>query len=138
MNSSHDRVALERFLRMDIGLDDVRGEINDQWSFERDGTNYYLKHGVLSIEPVSVASSHVVHAIDKLLNGQVAEDALVDWANLILMFDAYSLEDDQIRDVLHELATPDVHGPLTPEKLRELRIRACVQAQEEPGNDQAR
>ena len=131
MSTMHEsleaRDAIEKYLKFDITAAALRLALGKSFSFERDGGSFSLAGGE-GAESVIVGVDHVSHAIDLVLRGSIAVDALQEWANFVLLCDECELApylSDEIRlrlaTLIHNLASPEIFGELTRRKLQEMR-----------------
>ncbi|HEV7919625.1 MAG TPA: hypothetical protein VGR02_02425 [Thermoanaerobaculia bacterium] len=129
MNSTGNelKAVLRRYLRLETSLDEVRVLLGPSWRFERDGEDFRLGGDLVFDEPIRFGLEDVGHAIDLAL---VSGADLQEWGNLLIMSDSYEpapdlSEDelDQLLGIVHELASPLLHGGSDREGLLNLRDR---------------
>jgi len=82
--------------------------------------------------PLTVADVH--RALGRYLEGQWSPDDLRDWAEFIVLVDAYSTPEppvddedfyDDLWDILHDLACPEVFGAITSDRVEAMRVRVA-------------
>lgn len=121
---------LQKYLGFELSLTELRTRLGPIWHFEREGHSFEL-HGDVSIDAaVEVDFEHVSNAITLALRGKIPAGALEEWANLLLLSDAYAIaphRDQEQRESLlqciHDLASPSMFGGLESEHLLELRAK---------------
>lgn len=124
------REALESYLNFAISLAGLRAVLGPQWEFEREGDDFRLLGEQQIAESIAVTPRHVLHALELALTDAIPIGSLQEWANLLLMSDAYEIppyigEEGQeaVVQCLHDLASPTVFDGLTRETLLRLRNR---------------
>ena len=64
------------------------------------------------------------NALQLFLTNQIDKQRLEDWANLVELRDGFEFENSELREIIHELATPLLFGELTIGKIMGLASRA--------------
>lgn len=128
---SNARADLERYLRFEVSLGDLRSRLGPNWHFERDNHSFELIGDVALAKPVEIDFEHIRNAVNLALREKIPAGALEEWANLLLLSDAYGVaahldenQRERLLQCLHELASPSVFGGFDGEHLLELRGRA--------------
>jgi len=76
-----------------------------------------------SVEKVTLTADHIRAVLERLINGQLSEREVEDWADLIECREDIAYEEKMaaaIKQVVFELANPVLSGALNPEKARGL------------------
>jgi len=130
MNISTDSVRrlFEKYANLEIGLADMRDGLGSSWSFERSSSHYSLGLTPVIEPPILIGPNQLKHALEVLVAGRIDAAALQDWANLLVLCDAYQIgrpsnsdEREMLLTLLHAIATPEVHGPLTVQRIENFR-----------------
>jgi hypothetical protein len=121
------RALFDKYAWLDISIDAMKSELGHTW-FKRNGANFELGPIPDIGEPIPVGPAHIENAIDRVLAGRIRPQDLQDWANLVILADAYEVssalsadERQQLLSVLHELATPEIFDSASHARLVELR-----------------
>lgn len=124
------RSYFERYLRFEISLTELRSRLGSQWHFERDGNNFELSGDMVLEKPVEVDLQHLINAINLATDDRIPLGALEEWANLLLLSDAYVMFSHQhehhrenLLQCMHELASPTVLGAIDRSHLLDLKRR---------------
>ena len=101
--------ALERFLRLEISLNDLRKRLKDALEFDFQCKQPWLQEHFITPEPgISVETWHIENALEQKRLGRISERDLAEWASMILMCLAFDIEEngdhDLIADWLHDLS----------------------------------
>jgi hypothetical protein len=70
-----------------------------------------------------VGERHLVILCDAYLEGLLGDDAVSYVATALELCPDYRIESGLVREVLFLLSDSDINGPLTPDRVRELRSR---------------
>jgi len=73
--------------------------------------------------PVVLTKAHLVHALHSCVNGRMTCLELENWADLIEGRPGIDFQfgaEEKLAGVLFKLSTPDINGPLTPQRCWEL------------------
>ena len=127
MGLSSARSLCEMYENLEITLDELHAGQGASWRFERDGPHFSLSPTPAIEPPILIDASHMKRAIDAFAAGAISSAALQEWANLLVMCDAYEMapmsdieSGKMVINFLHEIASPEVYGPLTQERLGEI------------------
>jgi len=100
--------ALERYARLEIGIDDIRCALRGQVEFNFEPENRWIDQRFNIQKPgIVVTREHIQNALTKKRLGQVGERDLVYWASMLLMNDAYefdSKDEDFIASWLNDIS----------------------------------
>lgn len=88
----------------------IRKLLNDLSSFGYD-----------SSEPLIVVTTKDIEVIlTKCINNLIDISDLEEWANAIEIRDDIDFENDDLKEIIFELANPDINGAITKERLLEI------------------
>lgn len=125
------RSDLEQYLRFEVSLSELRSRLGPDWHFEREGHNFELSGDVIVDKPVEVDFVHVANAANLALRDEVPPDAVEEWANLLLLSEAYAIAPDRdegqrekLLQCIHELASPSIFGDLDVRHLLDVKLRS--------------
>jgi len=77
-------------------------------------------------EPVIIEPFHLVSVLNRFLSHQLEAQQIENWANLIECredLDYESANQEQLEQVIYELANPEIEGPLTIERCQQIFLR---------------
>jgi hypothetical protein len=124
------RSDFQKYLSFDLSLAELRARVGPTWHFEREGHSFELQGCVAINSPLEVDFAHVNNAIALALQDSIPPGALEEWANLLLMSDAYAIAPHRDKDqretllqCIHELASPSMFGTLERERLVEIKAK---------------
>lgn len=104
----NQRRVLEQYSWLEVGLDQVRGALRDVMEFNFEPEKRWLNTDFLVPEPgISITRKHIANALSKKRDGLISESALVYWASMLLMNDAYEFDptdEDFIADWLNDIS----------------------------------
>jgi hypothetical protein len=125
------RHYLEQYLRLEVSLAELRSRLGRSWYFEREAHNFKLSGDVILDRPVEVDFEHVTNAVNLALQDRVPVAAVEEWANLLLLSDAYVIAPEHDQDqrerllqCIHELASPSMFGSLDTQRLLEVKRKS--------------
>ena len=124
------RHDFEQYLRFEVSLTELRARLGPNWHFEREGHSFALSGDAVLDSPVEVDFEHVTNAVNLALRDKIPPGAVEEWANLLLLSDAYAIaphrDEDQrerLLQCIHELASPSMFGGLDEQNLVEVKRR---------------
>jgi len=120
------RSVFEQFARMEITLGALQAALGPAWRFESAAGFARLEAAPAIEPPVAVETIDVRRALAALMSGSVPTQGVVEWANVIVLCDNYEVSPsasnrELLLRTLHELASPEIHGPITTERAAALR-----------------
>ncbi len=119
------RDTLRKFARLEITPLELAKLTNVRWSFP--AANETVITGFEGIcPPIELAIGDIVQALDEYLHGAISAQDLTMWALLLLGDDSFEFDtknEESIAQVIHELAAPELHHPITPATVKEVRAR---------------
>jgi hypothetical protein len=118
------RQAFEQFSRLQIDSEELAAATGMVWKFESSTGNVEILRPVEVSPPVEVSTDDVARALEKHRRGGLSDSEIQEWANLIILCDSYELSSRHIEpltSVLHQLASPELFGDLTPDVTDSLR-----------------
>jgi hypothetical protein len=92
----------------------------------------YVNYRTSIAEDVEIHPRYVEHALTQYLSGHLSAKELRDWALFIALNGHYRTPDppaddedwfDPMWDTIHELAAPEIHGPISPEPVQQKLAR---------------
>ncbi|HEY6446668.1 MAG TPA: hypothetical protein VIY53_09430 [Acidobacteriaceae bacterium] len=111
--TAEERNALVKFLKLEISLEALLGELHGRMEIqflpaERRLTSHFLP----AKPPILVDAADIDRAISACRAGAIDERSLERWATMLLLNDAYLREDDNdaIVDALNELSIGGLRG----------------------------
>jgi hypothetical protein len=100
--------ALERYARLEIGLEDIRSTLRGVVDFNFEPESRWIDQHFHIPEPgIPITREHIQNALTKKRYGLVGERDLVHWASMLLMNDAYefdSKDEDFIANWLNDIS----------------------------------
>ena len=109
---SPNRFALSKFARLEIKPAQLRRSGILDWSEDWDSGEFNL--------------IRLQAALAREKEGAVSLKDLYEWANLLILCDLFTFrpsERETVADVVHQIASPGLHAPLTREEVDKLRKR---------------
>ncbi len=70
-------------------------------------------------ELVTLKQDHALSVLDRYLNGQLTDDDVEDWANMIECREDVGFENKCLREFIHEMANPLLTQPLSEQTAKE-------------------
>jgi hypothetical protein len=124
------RSDLKQYLRFEVSLAELRARLGPHWHFEREGHIFKLSGDVSADRSIEVDFQHVTNAVNLVLLEKIPSGAVEEWANLLLLSDAYSIaphrdenQRERLLQCIHELASPSIFGDLDTQHLIEMKCR---------------
>lgn len=111
--TAEERNALFKFLKLEISLEALLGELHGMMEIQFLPAERRLTSHLLPAEPpILVDVADIDRAISACRAGAIDERSLVRWATMLLLNDAYLWEDDDdaIVDALNELSIGGLRG----------------------------
>jgi hypothetical protein len=100
--------VLARYLRLDVGLDEVRRVLSGVFEFSLEPETRSASMRFRVPEPgILVARTHISNALEQKRLGLISEKDLTYWATFILLNEAYELDppdEDFIADWLNDMS----------------------------------
>lgn len=129
--------ALSKVKVLDLSLEEFKGKFGHIVEFSRRGEDFVLDMNVEVPHTEIVTSNDVRVVLRKYLNGEVGEKGLQEWANFLILCDAYELaigEDEKVREVtlavLHKIANLEINSDLSQGMVR--YYLTCLESKQEP------
>lgn len=119
-----NRFALLKFARLEIGPEQLRRLGWLDWTFDTDSGDLSVQVPPDLGEPVEVTAGDVAAALEQSVQSGTSAMDLQQWAGLLILCDAFVLREGErevVSQVLHSIASPELFGPLTADRVRELR-----------------
>jgi hypothetical protein len=70
-------------------------------------------------EPLIIlAKRHIVSTLQKAVNGILSFEEIENWANAIECREDIEFENEKVKEIIFELANPELHSKLTIERLK--------------------
>lgn len=102
------RDVLRRFAWFQADVEEVRTALTGIFEFELRRGARAARSWFRMLEPgIVITKAHLCHALDKKRAGEISEPDLVNWATLLLLNDAYVLdqrEEDEIAEWLNNIS----------------------------------
>jgi hypothetical protein len=87
------RIALEKFARLEITLEDLANALREILQFDFKESERRLSSHFLIPQPgVRIDQEHIRRAMDKHAHEEISTNQLSDWATMLLLNDAYDWE----------------------------------------------
>ena len=67
-----------------------------------------------------ISKIDLINVLKKCLHQQISFETLVNWANAIECRDDLDFENDEMQEVIFELANPEINGKISKDRLREI------------------
>ena len=118
------RQAFEQFARRQIDSRALAAATGLDWDFDPSTGDVEVRRPLEVTPPVLVGPQDVARALDDHQRGTLSDSELQEWANLIILCDSYELsagDTESLASVLHQIASPEIFGDLTPEVQASLR-----------------
>lgn len=106
---------------------DRESALNELLNFEKGLTELQRRlsaFGWDSEELVTLCLDHFKGVLKRYLDGELSEDDVNGWANLIEMREDIKLDathEDLLKELIFELANPEINGKLTEERVLEIQ-----------------
>lgn len=72
-------------------------------------------------EPILIISKQdFTNVLNRCIENEITFDDLVSWANVIECRDDLDFEVEEMQEIVFELASPEINGEITKERLREI------------------
>ena len=114
----HERVALERFARLKISLEELQHALGKMLEVNFKEEERRLNSHFLLPEPgVRIELKYVHEAMGKHARGEITTQQLSEWAAMLLLNDAYDWQgkdEDEIADWLNEISLLTLEPPKNP------------------------
>src|SRR5437868_2671524 len=89
--------VLEQYACLRVGLEEVRRALRDVLEFNFEPEKRWINTYFLVPRPgISVTRKHIENALEKKREGSVSEKDLVHWATMLLLNDAYELDQKEV------------------------------------------